>query len=212
MAMTYRAYGRLFALAAAIALWAALAIQFQIATAPYAAQGRWSIAAIAAFLSSYAVLTDVLAALSLSVAIVGSPRAPWPSLMTAIAIYLVIVFGLYRFGLTGDLEARGRAELAQIALHCAAPAVFVSYWLLFVPKGHARWFAPLLWLIYPIVLFGAALWQGRASANYPFSFLDVATLGYADVARHCALLLAAFLLSGIVFRAIDRLFRPLAMA
>lgn len=209
--MSYRAFGRLYALAAAVATWAALALQFQLVTAPYGAEGRWSIAAIAAFLASYATLTDVLAALSLTVAVAGSPRAPWPSLMSAIAVYLAIDFGLHHF-FGGDVHAQARERVAEIALNCVTPGLFALYWFLFVPKGHAPWFAPLVWPIYPAVLLAAALWHGDATGISTYAFLDAAKLGFAQVTRNCAALLATFVLAGIVFRALDRLFRPLAMA
>jgi hypothetical protein len=190
--MSYDAFRRLTALAAAVILWAALGLQLHLALAPHAAGAAAVLQTARHLLStSFAILTTLLAALSLTLALVGPAGMPWANVMSALAVALTVVAGLHQAA-PGPLPVALLPRLAGIALYDAAPGLFVIYWLLFVPKGRAPWIAPLVWLVYPAAWMGWAFYRGAGQAPL-----------------HAAGTLVVFLSAGIAFYALDRLFRPL---
>jgi hypothetical protein len=208
--MTYRVIGRLFALMAAVVGWATLAAQFHYSGPPATAAGDWTALAIS-LLGSFALATAILTTLALTIAALVGPRAPWPSLMTALVLYCATSAALFLFH--GDVTAAANTidEIIAVARHYAVPALYAIYWLFFVPKGHAGKFAPLLWLSYPAAIFAVMLWHSHKTGQAIHGFLDLAKQGSHGFVLNCVVAFAILLVAGIALRAVDRLLRPLAM-
>ncbi len=189
--MSYDVFRRLYALAAALAVWAVLGLQVHLLlgahpTGPAVVQTMLHLLS-----TSFAVLTALLAALALSLALFGPAGMPWANVMSALAAALIVVAGLHQALPAAPPDAM-LPRFAQVALYDGVPGLFVIYWLLFVPKGRAPWIAPVLWLIYPAAWTGAMAWLGARQAA-----LDGSAM------------LVIFLAAGIALYALDRLFRPL---
>jgi len=78
------------------------------------------------------------------------------------------------------------------------------WWVVAVPKGRLRLWHPFAWLAYPIVYLGYWLVRGPIVGEYPYFFIDVAELGYAGVAVWTGILVAGFLVLGLVMWVVDR--------
>ena len=94
--------------------------------------------------------------------------------------------------------------VADWILHYVTPALFVVYWLIFVPKRSLRWKHPLVWASYPLAYLIYALFRGGLSGFYPYPFIDVAVLGLPRVFLNGAALLVVFCLAGLLLVLIDR--------
>ncbi|MDR1187933.1 MAG: Pr6Pr family membrane protein [Bifidobacteriaceae bacterium] len=144
------------------------------------------------------------------------PVEPWPRLgamvMMAITvtmlIYLVVLApaafvqegdGYRPFTLTDDL------------IHIITPCLTIADWFLFSPKGRLRWFDPITWAIPPYIylLFGFTwpLFGGRFAGGqrYPYSFMDVGTLGVGGVALQIGVLTVALVAFGYIYVVADYL-------
>ena len=115
---------------------------------------------------------------------------------------------VYATLLKGLHPLSGPALAADYLLHDASPVMTAAYWLLFVPRGRVGWRAPWLWLLFPLVYFAYALVRGRIDGRYPYPFIDVARLGWRQVALNSAGIAFAFVLAGFLLVWIDR-WRPL---
>jgi len=190
--MSYDVFRRLTALAAAVVAWAALGLQLHLALGDHPIDAAVALRAALHLLStSFAILTALLAALALTLALVGPAGMPWANVMSALAVALAVVAGIHQAA-PGALPVGLLPRLAELALYDGVPGLFVIYWLLFVPKGRAWRIAPVLWLVYPAAWMGWAFYRGAG-----------------QVPLHAAEMLVIFLAAGIAFYALDRLFRPL---
>jgi hypothetical protein len=99
---------------------------------------------------------------------------------------------------------QGWQKIADVLLHDLIPLLYVAYWVVFVAKRSLRWKDALWWLIYPAAYFAYTLLRGVTTRWYPYPFLDVQVLGYARVSINAVLLLAAFLVAGLILIAIGR--------
>ena len=189
--MSYDVFRRLFALAAALVVWTALGLQLYPELGDHPTAAAILQTALHLLSISFAVLTALLAALALTMALVGRASMPWANVMSALAVALAVVAGLHQASPAAP-PAELLPRLAEVALYDGVPGLFVIYWLLFVPKGRAPWIAPVLWLIYPAAWMGWTVFRGAQLA-----------------ALHAAWLLVVFLAAGIALYALDRLFRPL---
>lgn len=193
---------RAAALAVALVCWAGLAIQF---AATQAAQGDW-VATLWILLRYFTVITNLLVALAMSATALGG-RVP-PLLLGGLALALLLVGAVYMTLLRGLVELSGGALLADLLLHKVSPLAMAAWWLLFAPRARLEWTAPWWWVLYPLAYFGYAVARGLAGDLYPYPFVDVGRLGWAQVMVNAAGIAMAFLASGFALVWIDR-WRPL---
>lgn len=99
---------------------------------------------------------------------------------------------------------RGWAVVATIGFHYIAPWATLIGWLIFGPRPRAGWTTaawafvwPLLWLVYTFV-------HGAITGWYPYPFLDVTTIGFADSVRNSAIVLAIGVVIAVVITLVDR--------
>jgi hypothetical protein len=102
----------------------------------------------------------------------------------------------------------GPALLADTLLHKVSPVLMVVWWLLFAPRAKLRWSAPLWWIVYPLVYLVYAIGRGLIDHNYPYPFLDVGKIGWAQAALNIGGIAIGFMLAGFALVWIDR-WRPL---
>lgn len=184
--------------------WFALALQYGLG--PGSAPGGASLAGTINFFSYFTILSNLLAALALSAAAFDRRRGiltrPVPA--TAIALYVTVTALVYVFLLRQIWDPQGWLRVADTLLHYVMPAVFILYWLIFVPKAALR---PGDWgffLIFPALYAGYTLIHGALSGFYPYPFVDVARLGYPRVAVNMIGLTAAFAALGWLYCLVAR--------
>lgn len=97
-------------------------------------------------------------------------------------------------------------------VHIIAPIMACLDFVLFDAHRRFRWQYTLTWLIYfpfylAFVLVRAALWPHSAldgASPYPYPFVDVAQIGWAQLGVNIVIYLAVFFLLGLVLFLIDK--------
>jgi hypothetical protein len=157
------------------------------------------------YFSSFTILSNIFAAIALT-AIAFDPRLLHRNeILAAITTYLVVVALIYFAEFHGALEAKsGVGMLTDAAIHDINPLLMLIVWLSFVARGSLSWQSPFVTLGFPIVYLGYLLVRGSLTGIYPYPFLDVSVLGYAQTGLYSAGLLGVYLVVGVLFVLIDR--------
>lgn len=98
-------------------------------------------------------------------------------------------------------------------VHVVAPIAAVADFLLFDEHRRFKWHYPLTWLLYfpaylAMVLIRAAFFPDQPLSNgsmYPYSFVDVAAIGWPQLGVNAVTYLGAFLLGGLALFLVDRI-------
>ncbi|MFE5335024.1 Pr6Pr family membrane protein [Isoptericola sp. NPDC056573] len=97
--------------------------------------------------------------------------------------------------------------------HRALPLAVVLDFLLLDPHRRARLRDAGLWMLFPVLYFGAILLRGQLSpgSEYPYGFIDLDALGWGGLGLNLVLYGGAFYLLGLLIVAADRVLpaRPL---
>ena len=129
-----------------------------------------------------------------------------PSVQAACSLYILFVGLVFWFVLGGpqDVEAWW-LWIPEVTAHTLSPLLGVVWWATAVERGRLRLWHPVAWLVYPIAYLGYWLVRGPIVGEYPYFFLDVGELGYGGVAVWIGILVAGFLVLGLVMWGVDRL-------
>lgn len=167
--------------------WFALAVQgwFFIGFGP----GGGPLARTLNFFSYFTILSNLMAALAMTLPWLA-PRTSATALFartgvrTAIAVYMIVVGAVYVLVLRNLWQPHGLLRLADALLHYAIPVLYFIDWL-FIPKHALRlrqcFSQAFVWLMFPLAYAVWTLAHGAATGFYPYPFLDVDDLGYAEV-------------------------------
>ncbi|MCW5717849.1 MAG: Pr6Pr family membrane protein [Bauldia sp.] len=161
-------------------------------------------------LSSFTVLSNIMAATALTVAAVGAGGSRLfgffmlPTVQTGIAVYITVTGIAYLIVLRTISGPEGWAFVAEAILYYVMPLFYVGFWLLFVAKGTLRIGDIVGFLGFPVLYVAYSLVRGPIIHWYPYSFLDVGDAGIGHVAINVAAMSAAFALVGLAYIAIDR--------
>lgn len=122
-------------------------------------------------------------------------------------VMILVTFLVVIFLLNSPLEADYWLNLGNMSYHCLAPLLFILDYILFDEKCTVSVLAPLYGFLPPLVYVGYILILGAAIPNfeYPYFFLDVATLGYGGVLLWVLGLLAVFAVLGYLLWLWNRL-------
>lgn len=151
----------------------------------------------------FTILTNVLmAATMLTIAATGRRLSfGWMSMVT---LSMIMVGLVYHVLLAQHMSFTGRRWWIDQALHTILPAFMLWYWLMESSRNGVRGGQPLFWLAWPAAYGVYALLRGAIGGRYPYPFLNVATLGMAQVAVNMAILVAFFALFAYLLNAIGR--------
>ena len=207
--------GKAFRMAAGILGWAALALQYALVLT--GTLGADSITRSINFFSYFTTLTNILAALALTLPWLAPQSAlggffARPTVRTAIAAYIIIVMTIVYFVLRHLTSLQGWDFVADVLLHYVMPVLFVIDWLFLVPKQTLKMKDSIFWLSSPIIYLVWTFIHGAYSGFYPYPFLNGAELGNARVLLNEAGLLVIFLVLGLILvsggRLLDKHLRP----
>jgi hypothetical protein len=186
---------RVYASAAAVAGWALLVLLYVVD------EHFQSLAHTITFFSYFSILSNILAALTLTAAALWpAARGQWllrPAVAGAVTLYMCVT-GL-AFALHSPSDWQGWRAFALIGLHHVMPIVFLMFWIVVVAKGTLTLRAALLWLIFPVIYLSCLL-LGEPC----YGFLDAGVLGFDRVARNIGLMAVAFLALAQSLVLIDR--------
>jgi hypothetical protein len=187
-----------------------LVLQLCVVAANPAAHNGSLITTLINFFGFFTVLTNLLIAIGLTLALTAPATLPGAffsraSVQAAMAAYIALVGGGYAWLLRPLWNPQGVQKLADVLLHDAVPVTYLAYWLIFAPKSKLGWRNLSAWVVYPVTYLVYTLVRGAHSAWYPYPFLDVRALGYRTVALNILALAVTFVgISGVVI-ALSRL-------
>lgn len=198
-----------FVAVAALAGWMGLAIQQYLIFYSRWASGASLLGGLVNFFSFFTVLTNTLAVVVLSYALVDRDCAAKrfflaPKVSSGIAVSIVVVGLAYNLLLRHLWQPEGFQFIADELLHDVMPVLFLVYWWRCVPKGTLRVTHIGAWVIYPLVYFAYALLRGDLLGQYQYPFIDVGTLGYPHVFVNAGGILAGFVLIALAVVAVDK--------
>ncbi len=153
------------------------------------------------FFAFFTIDTNIIVALCFTFIFLGNKTRlgrffSKASTVTAITVYITIVGIVYNVILRSEWEPEGMQKIVDEILHSVIPALFIIFWLVFVPIEQLKWKNALPWLIYPILYMTYALIHGAITKFYPYPFVDVNDLGYNKALLNAGgILLTIFLLS-----------------
>jgi hypothetical protein len=186
---------RVYASVAAATGWA-LVVLLYVADAHYR-----SLAHTITFFSYFSVLSNILAALTLTVVALGpAARGQWllrPAVAGAIMLYMCVT-GL-AFAIRAPSDWQGWRAVALTGLHHVMPIAFLTFWIVFIPKGSLTLRDTFLWLIFPLLYVTCLLLCGPC-----YTFLNAGVLGFERVARNIGLMAVAFMAMAQSLVLIDR--------
>jgi hypothetical protein len=201
--------GKWLCVATVSILWFALILQITISIPAYLQTGRSLAGTLVQLLSFFTILTNLLAAICLTVLFKTDSRLGkyflQSHVFSAIALYITIVGLVYNLVLRSLWHPEGLFKLADELLHSINPVLFVVYWLVCVPKANLKWIQALNWLWFPFIYSVYVFIRGSISHLYPYPFLNIDQLGLLRVAINSLLMLIAFLLTGFLFVWINRI-------
>jgi hypothetical protein len=193
-----RAYAGLFALVG----WFAVVGQYIVG------HGH-DLAATVDYFSYFTILSNILVALTLTVAAVapssGLGRALLaPPMAVATVVYITVTGATFYFILAKLYHLEGWTKHLDHLLHYVMPPAFVVFWLVFVPKGRLHLRNVAWMLAAPLVYAAYTLVHGPFSGFYPYPFVDVPQIGYVHVFANIGKFIVLFTLVGCVYVLIDR--------
>ena len=191
-------------------VWLALILQLYLIINVSIERGLGLWVGIARYFGYFTILTNILVALAFTVPLVR-PRTRWgqffsqPNVMSAIAVYIVMVAIPYSLFLRHIWNPQGWQLVVDEILHDVSPILYIVFWVLFVPKAALQWRNLPAWLIYPLAYLIVTLISGAIFKWYPYPFLEVDKLGYPQVFLNAVMLSFAFCIVSAVFIGIARL-------
>ena len=198
--------------AAALAGWVGLAIQQYLIFYSRWEAGASLLGGLINFFSFFTVLTNTLAVVVLSYALVtrDSPAKRFflaPKVSSGIAVSIAVVGLAYSLLLRHLWQPEGFQFIADELLHDVMPVLFLIYWWRCVPKGTLRLKHIGAWVIYPLVYFAYVLLRGHLLGQYQYPFIDVDTLGYPQVFVNAGGILVGFVAIALAVVGLDKLLK-----
>jgi hypothetical protein len=200
---------------AALVGWFALALQFALLLSidsPLTVGTR-----IGNFFSYFTVLSNILAALVLTVCAIHNRSGPVhvfarPAVMAAVAVYMGVTGLVYFFLLSALWNPQGWARVADILLHYVMPVLYLGFWIVFVRKGRLRPGLIPVFLLFPVAYAVYSLIRGGLIGWYPYPFLDLRTHEAGEIVVNALLLTIGFALFAAMLVALDRILAENASA
>jgi hypothetical protein len=194
-------------LSASIALAALVAVLIQLVLVLGRPDASWRSAL--RFFSYFTILSNLAVAATSGLPLLApaSRVGRWlagPRVRGGVALYIAVTGAVYALLLAHLWQPQGAQWLANALLHYVVPVAYVGGWLVFAPHARLTFADALRWLSFPAAYLAWVLVKGAWLGEYPYPFLDLATLGVARFAISCAGLFAFFLVLGLGLVAADR--------
>lgn len=113
----------------------------------------------------------------------------------AVTLYITVTFLVFAILLQGS----GYFSYESLILHYIVPIGFIIDWILTERDVNYRWSFLLIWIIYPIVYLVLTMIEGAKSGFYPYFFLDIGVLGLGMFIMWVLILVAVFVILGMIF-------------
>lgn len=200
------------AAAAPVALLAASAVALQYLLLLRLAPDGFALATLR-FLSYFTILSN-LAVVAACAAVASGRRSGLVGarVLGGVALCIAVTGLVYVAVLRHLWQPEGLQWWADIGLHYATPLAYLAWWIVLAPHGRLRWRDLGAWLLFPLAFLGWTLLRGAWLSEYPYPFIDVATLGLGVALRNAAGICVVFMVLGALLVALDRLLGRRALA
>ncbi|MEO7213557.1 Pr6Pr family membrane protein [Mucilaginibacter sp.] len=188
--------------------WFGVISQFYTSVPAYLAKGRTLVGTLVELFSFFTIQTNILAAICFTAIAVGYSQTAFfkrRGTLTSGAVNISIVALVFNLVLRSTYHPVGLASLSNELVHVITPALFIIYWLAFVPKDNINWKDGFSWLWYPACYLAYILIRGAICGLYPYFFLDTGKYGYPKVALNIGGLLIVFLIMDMLYIFIAKL-------
>jgi hypothetical protein len=198
-----------YAVAAIAIVWTALFLRLILDVYWSISQGTGAFYGLLKFITAFTTLANILVGLALTTSLVNVKSPLFrvlsrPSVMGCAATYITVMAGVFILLLAPIAPSVGIQRVVGGFLHGINPAIYLAYWLLFAPKRRLRAAYVFVWPIGALAYFILILIRGAITGIYPYPFVDVGSLGYAQVMLNATILLGVFIAVGLSFVAVDR--------
>lgn len=130
------------------------------------------------------------------------------SVQAATAAFILMVGLAYHILLASRFQQTGLNWWTNLMLHYIDPLVYCAWWVLLAEKQALRFGTAVQWMLFPVVYFLYSLIRGEIIGWYPYFFVDINELGYPQVLLTSAILLAIYLVFGLLVVWVSRLTSP----
>jgi hypothetical protein len=200
--------GNVFTSLTGATAWVALVLQYGL-TVTNRSDGIGPALATLRFFSFFTILSNLLVALVCTFALAPRPGRlgaflTTPRARAATLLYIAVTGLVYATLLAGLWQPQGAQLVADVLLHNVVPLAYAGVWLAFQRHGRLVWGDALRFLAFPLAFLGWTILRGALMREYPYPFIDVASIGWAMAAKNAAGLALAFLLLGLLIVAVDR--------
>ncbi|TDH27053.1 hypothetical protein EXU57_09655 [Segetibacter sp. 3557_3] len=195
-----------FATLGAILGWLAVLLQFilMLQNSP-ASNGE----AVVRFFSFFTILSNTLATVCYTKAALEKAGSTSfftaPRTISAITVYILIVGIVYNLVLRFLWAPTGLQKIVDELLHSVNPALFLLFWIQYVPKQVLRWKDAFSWLLFPLAYIVFVLVRGSFSGYYPYPFINVRKLGFERTMMNSFYLFIAFLVLSLLLVGVAKL-------
>jgi hypothetical protein len=181
--------------------WSGVLLQLVLSLRLALRSGQTAADGLVSYFGYFTVLTNLFVALALSAVLREAARPKGrllahPQVLACAAVSIALVGLAYHVLLRHIWDPQGAQWLADVLLHYVTPLGFVLWWVARAPWPDLRWWSPLAWSMFPVAYLAYALARGVWLSRYPYPFIDVTALGYAQVMWNAMALLAVFLVLG----------------
>ncbi|MGB3430266.1 Pr6Pr family membrane protein [Achromobacter sp.] len=161
---------------------------------------------IVRFFSFFTILTNTMVALFFTLQAVGKSKVKTGTL-TAITIYITVVGLVYHVILRQLWTPTGLQQVVDELLHSVVPVLTIGYWYRYEDRHNVSFTQITMGLVFPLVYLVYILIRGFFSGFYPYPFVDVSVLGFANVMSNAVGLVILFTLLAFVYVYIGRKLR-----
>lgn len=121
------------------------------------------------------------------------------------ALLGIIITGLvYDTILAPLVHPSGWALVSTIGFHYIAPWATLIGWLVFGPRPRISWTTALFSFIWPVLWLVYTFVRGAFTGWYPYPFLNVPTIGFADSVRNSIGVLVIGIVIAVILTVLDR--------
>lgn len=136
------------------------------------------------------------------------------NIMGALTIMIILTGLVYNILLTRmmpDLGSYSSSSLSNRLLHVVSPLMVFVDWLFFVDKKKLSRFAPLSWIVIPLVYWVFTIVRAElgdplmTGSYYPYPFIDIDQFGIPYVLTYVAGLIVVFIVLGYLMLALNHI-------
>jgi hypothetical protein len=156
---------------------------------------------------SYFTIQSNLVVLVVAASLVLDPRRDghgWRVARLDALLGIAITGLVFSVLLSGIVHHSGAGAWANAGFHYFAPVWTLLGWLFFGPRPRMNWRVVRHAFIWPIAWIAFTLVRGVATGWYPYPFLNIGTLGFAQVAATVVAILCVALLLAAALLFLDR--------